>query len=191
MAKAPSPPPAAEAAAPAAAPAPRRGKKLLMLIIIGVVVVALLVAGVVAVLLLKKGSHKDEAAEEQKPAAATAVDLSKPPNFVTLEPFVVNLAPAEGDRYLQVVLALRVDDHKVAESLKAFMPAIRHQINLLLSSKLPSELATPDGRENLASEILARTNTVLGAPAPAKGQEKSAAPAGPIQAVMFNSFIIQ
>lgn len=187
MAKAPNPPPAADAPA---APAPRRGKKLLIIIIALVVVLLLIVAGVVGLLMLKKGKGEGQDEAENKPAA-TAVDLSKPPIFVTLDPFVVNLAPAEGDRYLQVVLALRVSDVKVGDSLKGFMPEIRHQINLLLSSKLPSELSTPEGREALAAEILARTNGVLGAPGPGKGAAAPGAPAGPIQAVLFNSFIIQ
>lgn len=186
MAKAPTPPPAAEAPA---APAPKRGKKLLIIILAVVLVLVLLIAGVVTMLLLKKGSGEAaEEAAENKPAATT-VDLSKPPIFVALDPFVVNLAPAEGDRYLQVVMALRVPDQKVGDSLKGFMPEIRHQINLLLSSKLPSELATPEGREALANEIVVRINGVLGAPA--GGKAAPGAPGAPIQAVLFNSFIIQ
>ncbi|NMG45900.1 flagellar basal body protein FliL [Aromatoleum toluvorans] len=186
MAKAPTPPPAA---AETAAPVPKRGKKILMLLIAAALVVTLLAAAVVGFLLWKKG-HADAEGSGDTPAATT-VDLSKPPTFVPMDPFVVNLAPTEGDRYLQVVMALRVADAKTGENLKAFMPEIRHQINLLLSSKLPSELSTMEGREALAAEILRRTNGVL-VPAPAKqGDGKAAAPAGPIQAVLFNSFIIQ
>lgn len=187
MAKAPTPPPAAEAPPP---PAPKRSKKLLVIIVSGVVVMLLLIAAVVGVLLLKKG-HSAEDEHAEKAPATTAVDLSKPPTFVTLDPFVVNLAPAEGERFLQVVLALRVVDAKTGESLRGFMPEIRHQINLLLSSKLPSELATPEGREDLADEIVERTNSVLGAPPAAKREGTTAAPTGPIQAVLFNSFIVQ
>jgi len=185
MAKAPAA--QAEPAAAAPAPAPPRSKKLLLIIVAAIVVVLVLVAGIVGVLLLKKGNAAtDEHVEEH---AVPAVDLSKPPTFVTLEPFVVNLSPKEGDRYLQVVLALRVADPKTGESLKGFMPAIRHEINLLLAGKLPSELSTPDGQADLADEIVERTNKVLGAPPPKAG-DKKAAPA-PIEAVMFNSFIIQ
>lgn len=187
MAKAPNPPPAADAPA---APAPKRSKKLLVIIGALVLVLVLIVAGVVGLLMLKKGKSEGQDEAENQPATPL-VDLSKPPTFVTLDPFVVNLAPAEGDRYLQVVLALRVTDAKVGDSLKGFMPQIRHEINLLLSSKLPSELSTPEGRETLASEILARINGVLGAPAPVKGQAAPGTPPGPIEAVLFNSFIIQ
>lgn len=186
MAKAPTPPPAA---AEAPAPAPKRSKKLLILLIAAVLVVALIAVAVVGLLLVKKSNSAAEDSDEA-PAVA-AVDLNKPPTFVPMDPFVVNLAPAEGERYLQVVMALRVSDAKTGENLKAFMPEIRHQINLLLSSKLPSELSTMEGREALAEEIVRRTNRVLGTPPAKTGDGKATLPAGPIQAVLFNSFIIQ
>ncbi len=178
MAKAPATP-QAEAAA---APTPPKSKKLLIIVLAVVLVVLVLVAGVVGLLLLKKSGSADEA-KGAEPAQAT-VDLSKPPTFVSLDPFVVNLAPAEGERYLQVVLALRVADAKTGDSLKGFMPAIRHRINLLLSSKLPSELATLEGREALADEIVEESNIAL-------GFMPGGRDTGPIEAVMFNSFIIQ
>jgi flagellar FliL protein len=182
MAKAPA---AATADASAAAPSPPKSKKLLLIVMAAVLVVVVLVAAVVVLLLLKKsGAGEDAKASEE---AHATVDLAHPPTFVSLDPFVVNLAPAEGDRYLQVVLALRVGDPKTGDSLKGFMPEIRHRINLLLSSKLPSELSTAEGRELLADEIVDETNSALGAPPPGK----DGAVTGPIQAVLFNSFIIQ
>lgn len=188
MAKAPTPPPAA---AEPPAPAPKRSKKLLILLIAAVVVVALVAAVVVGLLLMKKSQSADVDADADEAPAVAAVDLNKPPTFVPMDPFVVNLAPAEGERYLQVVMALRVTDAKTGENLRAFMPEIRHQINLLLSSKLPSELSTMEGREALADEIVHRTNKVLGTPPAKAGDGKVTPPAGPIQAVLFNSFIIQ
>ncbi len=187
MAKAP---PAAPADAAAAEPAQvrRRPKKLVIIVVVLAVILLLLAAGVVGLLMLKKNNAgADEHAEEH--VAAPVFDLSKPPTFIALEPFTVNLSPAEGERYLQVVLALRIADAKTGESLKGFMPSIRHEINLLLAGKLPSELSTPEGREALADEIVERTNSTLGAP-PSKGGRGNG-PAGPIQAVLFDSFIIQ
>ncbi|ANQ85885.1 flagellar basal body-associated protein FliL [Azoarcus olearius] len=193
MAKAPAKPEAATEA-----PAPRKSGKLLLIILILLVVVLIIVAVGVGVLVLLKGkggggdSHAPEAqhAPAPPPPAATAVDLSKPPSFVTLEPFTVNLQRDEGDHYLQAVVVLRVADAKTAESLKGFMPEIRHRINLLLSSKLPSQLSTIDGRETLAIEIVDQSNDALGFPPPREANRR-APPTGPIQAVLFNSFIIQ
>lgn len=186
MAKAPPAAPADAAAEPARMR--RRPKKLVVIVIALAVILLLLAAGVVGLLMLKKNNARaDEHAEEH--VAAPVVDLSKPPTFVPLEPFTVNLSPAEGERYLQVVLALRTADAKTGENLKGFMPSIRHEINLLLAGKLPSELSTPEDRAALADEIVERTNSTLGAP-PSKGGGGNR-PAGPIQAVLFDSFIIQ
>lgn len=196
MAKAPAKP---EVATDAPA-APRKGSKVLLVVIIVLLVLVLAVGGVIGALILlkSKGSNSSEAAA---PAAAApppppaptvayaAIDLNKPPAFSTLEPFTVNLRRDEGDHYLQTVIVLRVADEKTAERLKGFTPEIRHRINLLLSSKLPSELSTPEGREALAGEILDQSNEALGYPPPRNGSRN--APLGPVQAVLFNSFIIQ
>lgn len=181
MAKAKAAPPGDDAEATAK---PKKGK-LKLIIIIVMLIVVLAGAGVVGLLLLKKGK-KDDAALADTAAASSMVDLSKPPTFVPLDPFVVNLALGEGDRFLQVVLSLRVADAKTGDNLKGFMPQIRHRINLMLSSKLPSDLATPEGREKLANEITDGVNEVLGVP---PGAENRAA--APVQAVLFSSFIIQ
>lgn len=179
MAKASAP----TAATPVSAPAtPRRGMKLLVIILAAVMILLLAGATVIGLLLLKKGGQNEAATPD-----SVTVDLSRPPTFMTLDPFVVNLAPGEGERYLQVVMALRVADNKTAESLKSFMPEIRHRINLVLSGKLPSELATPEGRGALASQIADEANQALGA-TPAHTNSPST---GPIQSVLFNSIIIQ
>ncbi|MFN3987476.1 MAG: flagellar basal body-associated protein FliL [Rhodocyclaceae bacterium] len=196
MAKAPATP-QADTAAP-----PGKGKKLLLIVLIVLVVVLIGAVGLVGMLLMKKsgsGSGGDES-QAQAPAtsapgtpATVAVDLSRPPSFFALDPFVVNLATGEGDRYLQAVIALRVQDAKTSEGLKGFTPEIRHRVNLILSSKLPSEISTLEGREALALQIADDINEILGFPPPRGVGPRNilGAPTGPIQAVLFNSFIIQ
>lgn len=163
-----------------------KGKLILIIVIVLLVLVLVVGGGLVALLLMKKSGNGEQAAESPAATAAapaaTQIDLSRPPTFVSLDPFTVNLAPDEGHRYLQVNMALRVADQKTGDALKGFMPEIRHRINLLLSSKLPSEVATAEGRDQLASEITNETNRILGAPPGS---------AGPVQAVLFNSFIMQ
>lgn len=168
--------------------APRKEGKTMLIIIIAVLVLLILVAGAIGVLvLMKKGGSSDGAVA---PAPYTAVDLTKPPVFTALDPFTVNLRREEGERYLQAVIALRVADQKTADALKGFMPEIRHRINLLLSSKLPSEVQTVEGREALAMEILDSVNESLGfRPLPPRTPAPLVLP--PVQAVLFNSFIIQ
>lgn len=187
MAKAPAKPEAPAGDAPA-----KKGGKMLMIIVIVLVVVLIIVAGAIgALILMKKGGGSEGAEQAAAPVApSTAIDLTKPPVFAPLEPFTVNLRREEGDRYLQAVIALRVSDQKTADALKGFMPEIRHRINLLLSSKLPSEVQTIEGREALAGEILDQINESLGFPPPPPGRSLQAS-AAPVQAVLFNSFIIQ
>jgi flagellar FliL protein len=90
------------------------------------------------------------------PAAAEPKhEKAKPPVFQTLEPFTVNLAEENGDHYLQMSVVYQVADEKAVEQLKTYLPVIRNRILLLLSSKRPSELATPEGKQKLVAELVA------------------------------------
>lgn len=179
-------------------PPKKKGKLGLIVVVVLLVVLILIAAGVGALLLLKGG--KDKGHEEATPADAAAaqahlqmqgsIDLSKPPTFIPLEAFTVNLRRDEGDHYLQVVAVMRIADAGMEPTLKAFMPEIRHRINLLLSSKLPSEIATVEGREALSLEITQRVNEALGFQ-PVRDAGGRPLPNGPVQAVLFTSFIIQ
>ncbi|MCX7945882.1 MAG: flagellar basal body-associated FliL family protein [Hydrogenophilus sp.] len=180
--------------------------KLIIILLIVLVLLLLAGMGILTLLLLKSKKGGESAAEPPKAeasssastAAASAphqpppvvIDPGKPPVFVALDPIVVNLAPGEGERYLQVAIVLRIADQKFDAMLKQFMPEIQHRINLLLSSKLPSELATPKGREHLAMDIRDTVNEVMGYP-PRPRDQQPLGPSGPVQAVLFRSFIIQ
>jgi flagellar FliL protein len=174
--------------------APKKGGKKMLIIVLVLVLLLVVAGGAVAVLLLKKNQAGDEADSHAKAAepAQIKVDLSHPPTFVTLDPFTVNLAPSEGEHFLQVVMVLKVVDQTVADQMKAYMPEIRHEVNLVLSSKLPSEVATVAGREDLAIESMERINYVLGFEKPRDDRRgRGAAPWGPVISVLFNSFIVQ
>jgi flagellar FliL protein len=177
---------------------PKKKGKLGLILIIVLVVIVLVLGALVGLLLLKGGKDKghDEpaapAAQQAAPQLQTTgtVDLSKPPTFIPLDAFTVNLRRDEGDHYLQVVVVLKVADATMDPTLKAFMPEIRHRINLLLSSKLPSEVATVEGREMLALSITEHINEALGFK-PVRDAAGKPVPNGPVQAVLFTSFIIQ
>jgi len=89
----------------------------------------------------------------QKPVEAKHVE-KKPPVFVTLEPFTVNLLQETGDHYLQVGVVFQVDSDKTMDAMKTYMPIIRNRILLLLSGKHPSELAQVDGKQKLVAELV-------------------------------------
>jgi len=189
MSKAPAKAEAAEGEAPA-----KGGKKKLIIIIVAVLVLAIAGAGAFMMMGKKKHAEGEEAEEDSVPRAPKVkVDPSKPPIFVQLEQFTVNLAPEEGEHFLQSTMVLRVADAKVGDSLKLYMPELKHRIIMLLSSKKPSDLVSSEGREELADEIKEEANDVLGyAPNPKKKNKRNRPEDdGPVLAVLFNQFIVQ
>ncbi|MDR1064313.1 MAG: flagellar basal body-associated FliL family protein [Azoarcus sp.] len=190
----PAKPPAKQDATAAAPVAKRSTKLLLIVVLIAVFVLLIAVLGVAALVILKKNSGGHEAAAPPPPPLileASLVNLDKPPVFAPLDPFTVDLRGESGDEshYLQTVMALRVADQRTADALKGWMPEIRHRINMLISSKRPEDIQSGAAREALANEIQEQINTMLGVPPQPPGSQSLVQL--PIQAVLFNSFIIQ
>ena len=148
------------------APAPK-GKKKLIIIIAAVLVLALGGGGAAMVMMKKKAAAEAEDEEGDGKAAAAAAakrkDAAKhPPVFVPLEPFVVNLSDKESDRYAQIGVTLEVEDAKFAEEMKAYMPAIRNGILMVLSHKTSSQLLSREGKLALAKDIMREAALPLG-----------------------------
>ncbi len=179
------------------AAAPPKSKKLLIIIIAAVFL--LVVIGGATVWLLKSKQKTEEGADGEEVAEETVKKKDKkkdahPPIFVTLEPFTVNLQQETGDQYLQVSLALELEEPTAEQAVKANMPKIRNAITMLLSTKKASELAPREGKEKLASELRDTINELLNPDAhetPKKGKKKAADVEGPTKAVLFTAFIIQ
>ncbi|MDQ8021166.1 MAG: flagellar basal body-associated FliL family protein [Moraxellaceae bacterium] len=178
---------------------PKKSKKMLIIILLVVIVAGVVGAGAGLLLGKKQGKaaageeeHAEEVEEEHAPQPA--FDPKKPPIFVALDPFTVNLQPENAEQFLQVVITLRVTDEKIAEQIKVLMPQIRHEMLSLMSSKKPSEVTTPDGRQNLTLELTDVANEVLGwePPPPPKVKRKNyEPPTGPVVSVYFTQFIVQ
>ncbi len=203
------------AAAPGAevAAAPPKGKKKLIIIIAAVLLLAGVGGGAAVFMMKKKAAEAAAAAEaEGEDGAAPGhkkeakKDHGAPPAFLPLEPFVVNLADKETDRYAQIGITLEIDDAKTADQLKAYMPAIRNGILMVLAHKTSAELLERKGKEALANEIMRETVRPLGIEVeepeaePAaededkpKKKKKKAKPAveSPVKHVHFSNFIIQ
>ena len=210
------------AAAAADAPAGKKpgGKKKLVLMV-AVAAIVLGGGGVGALVYMKKQKAAAEAAaaaadgDDSDAAAPAKVEQKKKgekPVFVPMDPFVVNLADHEADRYAQIGITLEVPDEKVSEEIKTYLPAIRNNILLLLAHKSSADLAGGDGKELLAKQIRHEALRAMGedvddddagaapaaddasASAPAKKKKKhkkEAAENAPIRSVQFSSFIIQ
>ena len=222
---------AAAAAAPppeagAAVPAKKGKKKLIIMIAAALLVVA--AGGGGAAFYLKKKAAAAAAAEEGAEEAGAAGDhkLAKrdpkhPPTFLPLDPFVVNLADKDVDRYAQIGITLELQDLKFADELKLYMPAIRNGILMILAHKTSAELLERSGKELLAQQVqreAARTmgiavaepeavteakpadtqavkedgdDEVEGEKKPKKKAKKAAVEPNPIVHVHFSNFIIQ
>jgi len=106
---------------------------------------------------------------------------SRPPMFVNLEPFTVNLLEEEGEHYLQTSLVFQVADEKVVETMKAYLPVIRNRVLLLLSAKRPSDIASSDGKAKLVSDVTAAVRESIPGTTPERG----------ILQAYFGAFVIQ
>ncbi len=182
-------------APPEDAPPAGKGKKRLILVIAGVALVLLLAGGGAAAWwMLNKAPAADEdaelAADADGPVEEERVrkkhDKKHPPVFLPLEMFTVNLGDREAERYAQVGVTLELSDAKTSDVLKAYMPAIRNDILMLLAHKKAAELQERSGKLELAREIRRAALTPLeDVVAPESDGET------PVRAVHFSSFIIQ
>ena len=166
---------------------PKKNKKLLI-IIIAVLVLVLGGGGAAAYLLMSKSA--EHADEEEVPAEQSGKkkkgEKESPPAYVALDPFTVNLVAETGDQFLQLMISVEVADISVGDRLKMYMPKLRNNITLLLSTKKASELVTKDGKELLAEEIRDQMNDIVELPS-VKGKP----PQDAVKEVLFTSFIIQ
>lgn len=188
-------------------------KKLLILLVIALLVLA--VGGAGAVMLLKKKAAAADDEDGEAPVAHAAQrDPKHPPAFLPLDMFTVNLADRDAERYAQIGIVLEVTDAKAGDELKAYMPAIRNNILMVLAHKTSQELLVREGKERLAFEVQREASRALGieiddedAPPPVKAasaadgdedpkpvkkkRKKKAAVETPIKNVQFSNFIIQ
>lgn len=202
--------------------APKKGKKKLIIIIAAVLLVVLAGGGAAAYFMKQKAAAAEAAAEsedgEEAPAAASEEHKDEhklPPVFVPMDPFVVNLADRDAERFAQIGITLQVEDAKFADELKLYMPAVRNGILMVLAHKTSAELLERAGKEKLAAEIMREAVRPMGINIPVddadgaavepdghadadsedkpkkKKKKKPAPPHNPVTSVNFSSFIIQ
>jgi flagellar FliL protein len=124
----------------------------------------------------------DENASAEAKADEEGGGEAKPPVFVVVDPFTVNLQPESGvDQFLQIAFTLQVSNPKQEELVKLYMPQVRSRMLMLLSGKKASELTSTDGKKKLSEEIITQV-------------KESFLPKGAKQGVInvfFTSFVIQ
>ena len=201
-----------------------RPKKTILVIGIVVVLLGIALAGGAIVFFKQRAAHAsaaagddDAATSEAAAATATHIDPKNVPIYLPLDPFIVNLADRDADRYAQIGVTFELESNAAGEQIKAYMPAIRNAILLVLANKTAKELMYREGKELLAQEILREAVRPMGievaTPEPvtaAPGESASAAASAatvagskpkarrgagaqhnPIVRVHFSTFIIQ
>ena len=198
------------------APPPKSKKKLI--IILAAVLVLAAVGGAGAVFYLKQKAKAEAQAMEDADEAghgdahggdhAAKKDPKSLPVFMAIEAFTVNLADHDGSRYAQVAVSLELDDAKTTDLIKAYMPAIRNNVIILLSQKTYAQLLDPQGKVALAKEIQREVLKPLGVEMEdeaveeasekaektektKKKKSKRTEPQYPVRSVHFSNFIIQ
>lgn len=188
--------PAKPNAAASATPAPVKNSKKLI-IIVAIIGVLAIVAAAAYIWLLQKQHQQNNGmyGEDEAPAAAVAA-----PTFLPLDNMVANLSDPGGDRFVQLGITLELADEKTALTVKQYLPSIRNGILMLVSQRTADELLTREGKEKLATDILAEVSAPLGYGANAKRRERDddaeedsprRARKSPVRRVLFSSFIIQ
>tara|TARA_R110001599_G_scaffold159052_1_gene346171 strand:- start:193332 stop:193829 length:498 start_codon:yes stop_codon:yes gene_type:complete len=110
-----------------------------------------------------------------------AKEAPKPPVFLAMEAFTVNLQSENGEQFLQTSFTLQVKSQDEVELIKLYMPHVRSRILLLLSSKRASDILSTEGKNKLAQEIIGVFKTPF-------------TPNGPsvdVTSVLFTSFVVQ
>lgn len=157
---------------------PANGNKTkLLLIALGVLV--LIMAGVVGWLLM---GNDDTAPEEQ---AEQAEVVHQAPIYFTVEaPFIINFSEQSNNavKYMQVKMKVMARSQAVIDAFQLHLPAIQHEILMLLYSQKYDDLLTSDGTKALQQACLDTINKVL-------KQEESLE--NELEAVYFTSFIMQ
>ena len=107
----------------------------------------------------------------------SAGDHGKPGCVVALEPFIANLADDGGRRYLKATFQIDFGTSGVPAAMQAHLPQTRDLLLTLFTSKTFDDIRTPEGKQQLREEIIARVNQVL---------DRDLA-----KAVYFTEFIVQ
>lgn len=157
--------------------AEKGGNSKILIIIIAVLVLAL---GGVGAMLLMGG---DDAPAEQETAEASAPKVKAAPIYHAVEkPLIVNFAKQSGGavRYLQVKLKVMARDQAVIDAFSLNLPAIQHELLLLLYAQDYDELNTT-GTKELQNEVLSTINSLL----------ESETGDKQLEAVYFTSFLMQ
>src|SRR5262249_44585534 len=102
--------------------------------------------------------------------------------YLSLKPdFIVNSTAVGQRRYLQTSLSVMARDQAVIDALNAHAPVVRSALINLLADQDFMTLQTADGKQALRDKMRSTIDTTL----------TKEGGAGGVEAVLFNSFVMQ
>ena len=116
--------------------------------------------------------------------AASSGQPGGPPQqfYLKLDPaLVVNIEDGEVVRFLQVDTQLQFAAQESQPLIEKHLPAIRHEMVMLLSGQPAAEIKTAEGKEKLRNSALEAVQKVM--------QENTGEPV--VDALYFTTFVIQ
>lgn len=162
-------------------------------LIVASIVILLLLAGFFTALRLA-ATRNQEAVGPGDASVAHSEAARATPIFVRFDPITVKLKDDEDgrERYLQVLLDIRVLNTAASEKAKAHMPELRNLALEIFMSQTAAALSTPAGIDQVARDLQANLNQILDDWK--VGVQTDGRPIGndgSVQEVLFESFIIQ
>ncbi len=156
------------------------GVNKLLLMIIGLLL-GVIIAGAAAFFFMFSAPSDEEIAKQIE-KDETPQEVVKPAEeeigvIVELKPFIVNLEDPKARHFLKATIALEVKDDEAKGEVEKFLPKIRNDILLLLSSKTLEDVITIEGKVRLKDEIMSRISRIIGT--------------GKLKNVYFSQFVVQ
>ena len=162
-------------------------KKSPVMTIVIVLVVVLVLGGAAAGYFLflgpkakasgKEGAVKEVKHELTKEKGSGEGEGSSSGLMKQLDPFIVNLADAQGQRYLKAVMQVEVDNPSAEGEIQGKLPQIRDEILTILSNKTFDDVSTTSGKHMVKREIATAMNKYL--------------TTGQVTQVYFTEFVVQ
>ncbi len=133
------------------------GKIIVLVLVGGLFIVATTVGAMFFMLksmgVFDKGGQQVKVVEVEKE--------KKPAIYHTLEPIVVNINDNGRIRFLQAKMDVMARSQEAIDAVQQHMPRIRNELVLLLSNQSVDTVSTPEGKEKIRKEALARIQAVL------------------------------
>ena len=149
-----------------------------------------IIAIIVALLIAGGGGawfyFSNGAAAAPDEASSSAIEARGESYYLALEPpFIVNFVYKDTLRYLQMTLSVMSHEQKVLEQVSHHMPAIRHRLIMLISTKTFNELNSEDGKEVLREEMLLEIRNIV------QAEQNKVHNPGQVEAVYFTGYVMQ